>query len=197
MRPPRLKPPQIAELADLAALLGSGLIKRWGVAVDGGAHVGGWTVALAERFDQVVAFEPGPTAFAALKVNTAGLANVKLRPEALMDRGGRIDSYAPDKIETLSARRVAFSKDGAGKAIKLDHLRLPMLDFLKLDVEGAEVLALLGGKKTIRRCRPFIVVEEAGLGHVFDFPPDAATRLLVAWDYAQVWTAGVNRGFAP
>jgi FkbM family methyltransferase len=37
------------------------------------------------------------------------------------------------------------------------------LDFIKIDVEGAEMLVLKGAEKTIQRCRP-IVVFEHGLG---------------------------------
>ena len=38
-----------------------------------------------------------------------------------------------------------------------------VIDFIKIDVEGAEMLVLSGAKKTIERCKP-IVVFEHGLG---------------------------------
>ncbi|MBL7818334.1 MAG: FkbM family methyltransferase [Saprospiraceae bacterium] len=47
----------------------------------------------------------------------------------------------------------------------LDHI-IPenvRIDFIKIDVEGAEMLVLAGGEKTIRRCKPIIVFEH-GLG---------------------------------
>ena len=47
----------------------------------------------------------------------------------------------------------------------LDHI-LPadiQIDFIKIDVEGAEMLVLKGAEKTIKRCKP-IVVFEHGLG---------------------------------
>jgi FkbM family methyltransferase len=47
----------------------------------------------------------------------------------------------------------------------LDHIISPntVIDFIKIDVEGAEMLVLEGAKKTIQRCKP-IVVFEHGLG---------------------------------
>ena len=47
----------------------------------------------------------------------------------------------------------------------LDHIIAPNtnIDFIKIDVEGAEMLVLEGAKKTIQRCKP-IVVFEHGLG---------------------------------
>lgn len=51
------------------------------------------------------------------------------------------------------------------KTEQLDHIIPPntQIDFIKIDVEGAEMLVLEGAKKTIQRCKP-IVVFEYGLG---------------------------------
>ncbi len=42
---------------------------------------------------------------------------------------------------------------------RLDGLDLPAPDLIKLDVEGHEAAVLAGGTETIRRGRPFIVLE--------------------------------------
>lgn len=51
------------------------------------------------------------------------------------------------------------------KTEQLDDIIAPntQIDFIKIDVEGAEMLVLEGAKKTIQRCKP-IVVFEHGLG---------------------------------
>ena len=57
---------------------------------------------------------------------------------------------------------VQISQDGDGtpvKIIAIDGLALDRLDFIKLDVEGYECAALLGGIKTIQKNRPYIWVE--------------------------------------
>jgi len=193
----KLKKPQLDELRDLHRLLASGQVTRFGIAIDGGAHIGGWTVALAQRFGRVIAFEPCPETAKALRINTADLPNVEVRAEALMDRSGTVQTYAPGKTETLTARRVAFAETGDAVAVTIDSLELDGLDFLKLDVEGTEWLALKGARATIRRHRPFVVIEEAGIERHMGIAQGAAAGLLRAWGYAKVWGAGVNSGWAP
>ena len=41
----------------------------------------------------------------------------------------------------------------------IDQLALKKLDFIKLDIEGYEPLAIKGGLKTISRCLPIITME--------------------------------------
>jgi hypothetical protein len=41
-------------------------------------------------------------------------------------------------------------------------LDLPDVSFVKIDVEGYELPVLEGAEKTIRRCRPLILVEQGG-----------------------------------
>jgi hypothetical protein len=43
--------------------------------------------------------------------------------------------------------------------VTIDGLDLRACQFMKLDVEGMETEALRGAAKTIRRCRPFLYVE--------------------------------------
>ena len=52
--------------------------------------------------------------------------------------------------------------DGAGDIPlrRLDDLNLQDVDFIKLDCEGGELMALRGGEETLKRCRPCIIVEQ-------------------------------------
>lgn len=140
-------------------------VDRRRMAVDGGAHVGSWTIELAAHFDHVLAFEPAPDTYAALLRN-------------LFDRSvdpGCVDTYSTglgryygvsglgiDRKWPGNSGGVYLDPAGTGPAVSvgpLDAFALQELDFLKLDVEGAELDALRGAERTIRRCRPVIMVE--------------------------------------
>ncbi|MBI0583053.1 MAG: FkbM family methyltransferase [Methanomassiliicoccus sp.] len=54
------------------------------------------------------------------------------------------------------------------------------LDFIKIDVEGAEYLVLQGGKRTVEKNRPYIVFEHGrGAAEFYDVTPEQVFDLLV------------------
>lgn len=108
----RVKTPQAEELRDLDRLLDSGLVTRFGVAVDGGAHIGGWTLALARRFRHVHAFEPAPDTFATLRVMTCGLSNTSLYRVALLAEAGQVEMVSPPGVGAQTARYARVQPDG-------------------------------------------------------------------------------------
>jgi FkbM family methyltransferase len=61
-------------------------------------------------------------------------------------------------IDYSDAKTVAIQK------ITLDMLCLPRVDLIKLDIEGMELEALEGGRATIERCRPILLVESIKAG---------------------------------
>lgn len=55
---------------------------------------------------------------------------------------------------------VGIGKGGEHVTITtLDSLELPGLDFIKIDVEGAEGLVIMGGKETIKKYKPVVCFE--------------------------------------
>jgi hypothetical protein len=42
---------------------------------------------------------------------------------------------------------------------EFDRLKLRRVDVIKLDIEGAELLALNGSEQTLRRFRPLVIIE--------------------------------------
>lgn len=126
--------------------------------VDGGAHVGLWSIRLTSLFERVVAFEPVTANFQCLLANTQASANIDLHHAALgdadctvqmaNDKGGKSFSWYVGKGE------------GQTTCTRLDALDLQDVDLIKLDVEGYELEALRGAEETIDRCRPVIMIEE-------------------------------------
>lgn len=182
-------------------IMATGCVPRSsGVAIDGGAHVGSWTVVMSEYFDKVHAFEPCQESYDMLTDNVAVESSerctVIARRQALVDKPRTVDSVCPrPKRRTLTARQIKL--DGTEIAgVTIDGLALTGCDFIKLDLEGAEWLALMGAKETIRKHKPFLVLEFNGLVSQFGHSEGQIIRKLRAWGYAEVWRDGVDRGYA-
>jgi FkbM family methyltransferase len=148
-------------------LLLSNLIKRGGTAVDVGAHQGFFSFALSEVVDQVHAFEPHPAyAEFALRMlkDRANVHNV-----ALSDNRGQASFFVPvsdDGAElhmagNLKNTHTQFQKQKVieVKVETLDAYDLRDVRFIKVDVEGSEVEVLMGGRSTIMRDRPVMLLE--------------------------------------
>jgi FkbM family methyltransferase len=152
------------------------------VAVDAGAHVGAWTVALAEIFERVTAFEPCAENRACLARNLAGIPNVAVLPQALSDAAGVLH-LALAEPQGNSGQRIVSAAGERVDAARLDDLDLAQLDFLKLDIEGWELPALVGAQETIRRCRPTVVIEESVWSERHGLPRHGARGFLIGLGY--------------
>ena len=191
-----IKPVTLAESQHLVELLDSGLITNRTMAIDGGAHAGAWTVIMAEWFNSVHAFEPHPRAFEYLTENCEGLDNVTLHNNALMDRACLVEVYAPGRT-TLTATQVRYASNGGTKAVAIDSFKFQECGLLKLDIEGAEFMAIQGAVETIKRCRPFILVETNNLGRRFGYENRDTLQLIRSLGYTQCWAKGVDIGMKP
>jgi FkbM family methyltransferase len=126
--------------------------------VDAGAHVGLFTVLAARGVGpsgSVIAVEPDLYNLAALRVNVArsGAANVEVVAEALADRRGTARFY-----ETRSTTGSSLFERGESADVRMvqttsiDSLLTgrPVAALLvKLNIEGAEPLALAGARRTL------------------------------------------------
>lgn len=127
--------------------------------VQAGGNCGLYVQAYARLFDRVITFEPQAVAFHCL-VRNADTDNVFPFRAALGD-GPASTGVVLDESHTGSAQA-----RGAGPipVIDLDALELTEVDVIHLDIEGAELTALRGSRRTIARCRPVIAIELNGLG---------------------------------
>lgn len=191
-------PNEVAQVETLRRVLADELVSDYSVAIDGGAHVGTWTAVLAERFSKVIAFEPTDETFAYLTENLASLPHVDLRHEALMDVNGSVEVCRTRPNRTvLTARFCMKSETGTVKSVAIDGLGLERCGLIKLDLEGAEFMALIGARQTISRCRPVLVVEIGGLSERYGHSPEVVDELVLQMGYREVFRAGVDRVYAP
>jgi FkbM family methyltransferase len=151
--------------------------KNFRTAIDGGAHVGSWSVELAKHFDLVFAFEPAPDTWQCLVTNTDACPNVRVRNAALGNQVKRVCIGDDPMRPGNTGARFVGSGDSV-PMVRIDELGLDHLDFLKLDVEGYEYFALLGAAETIARCQPVIVIEEKDFKRRFGLDHRAAGEFL-------------------
>ncbi len=149
-------------------------VTDWRLAVDIGANVGIFARHFAERFDEVWAVEPVPDAIECLRLNVSG--NVVIKPFAMGSEIGRRQIYqnSPKSVggsfivndPEVFVPEVKFDSSCLVDVdlVTLDSLELSAVGLIKLDVQGSEVAVLKGGRDTLERCRPVILIEEKPLG---------------------------------
>lgn len=132
------------------------------VVFDIGAHAGFYTLlasALIGPTGRVFAFEPMPNNIANLRehVRLNGVTNVTIIEKAVADVAG-VAAFTACR----SSSQGHLLPDGELKVetVSLDGLvergELPLPDFVKMDIEGAEVRALHGAQKLLARRHPAI-----------------------------------------
>jgi FkbM family methyltransferase len=154
------------------------LLKDHSYFLDIGANVGFYSVAIgraaAARGCMIVAFEPGLGNFLRLQQNIAlnNLCSV-VRPErlGLSSNTGWADLVLREDYATGSATGNASIaiQDGNDDSFQSVRIELTTLDaywtaekpigVIKIDIEGHEDAVLEGGRNTILRDRPFILME--------------------------------------
>jgi FkbM family methyltransferase len=159
-----------------------------GHAVDVGSHVGLWSRVMALAFEKVTAFEPLAEHVACFERNIQD-PRVDLHQVALAEKAGAL-RLAADGINSGNA---AVADTGeAVRARTLDSFRLKGVDLIKIDVEGFEVPAILGGEKTLKRDRPAVIVEQKPNGSAERYGRETtdAVDLLKSWGAEVVWEIG-------
>jgi len=147
-------------------------------ALDIGSNTGQYLSLFAPRFNKIIAFEPSKEAFEELKIRSGKYANVEIINKGALDFNGTILVYKHEnswKRKEVSIMEKGNEGFGWGQVteelkidvVKIDSLNIREIEFIKIDVEGAELKVLEGSLKTINEFRPkiFIEVHEESLGN--------------------------------
>ena len=177
----------------------SKIIKPDSIVLDGGANIGFHTIQFAKLANKgkVYAFEPQPLIFNVLSTN------VLINGASEIISQYRLGLSDKEDIETLTSMknpgvsmtpycinwggRGFTEKDGdeIATTIALDSFNIPKLDFIKLDIQGFEYKALIGGINTIKNNMPTIFIENYD-GRCADYQIEqerAPIDLLLSWGY--------------
>ena len=132
-------------------------VQHFRTAIDVGAHVGYFSIYMAQDFANVIAFEPVPSNTHCWRKNLSAKTNVKLFECALGDTITPLCISQPHKINSGSWE---ISRSGYPvEQNRLDSFGLSNVDYIKLDIQGYELNALLGALNTINQNKPIVQIE--------------------------------------
>jgi FkbM family methyltransferase len=167
------------------------------VVVDGGANSGIYTVAAAKLVGPsglVLSFEPGAEAFSVLRKNIGlnCLKNVRVFRAALCEKEGKAALYHHEggpnsfSLGSSGASGIDFEETTTRTLCHaLEEEAIERIGLIKLDVEGAEELALLGAMSIVARSRPTVIFEvHAAAAKRLGLSPTGAWELLEGVGYS-------------
>lgn len=171
------------------------------VAFDLGANAGYLSLMLAKQVGaagKVFAFEPLPANHERMRANLAlnSQSRVVLVPKAVADKsGGQVfHVHASDdmgKLHGSAGRETIYANSIQVETISLDDFvyarNNPVPDVIKMDIEGGEVLVLIGMKRLLAEARPLLFIETHG--------PEAAQMVWAALQKASYKVHWLRKGY--
>jgi len=141
--------------------------------LDIGAHIGLFsTVAakIAGPYGKVFAFEPAPATIPVLqqtiRINELGRAVIPVN-QAMGKEVGKLTFYVSDDEADNSNSLISYKEDRKLNGVEVEvntidnfvmTKKLSKVNFIKIDVEGAEYDTLLGGRQVLKKYKPHVIV---------------------------------------
>ena len=127
------------------------LLKPGSTVYDIGAYIGTFSIPMSLEGMNVYAFEGYPDNFERIKKNCSPYNNIKLYDIAVSDKTETVQTKFNDctalKPEIRTIKYVKFDE-------YVKENKIPLPDFIKMDIEGMETVALLEMKNLLENIRP-------------------------------------------
>lgn len=182
-------PFNLAEEATHIYGTGDRFVHKGDIVLDCGANVGTFArFALDAGAKLVIAIEPAPDNLECLRRNFAKEISdnrLVIYPKGVWDKDDTLeflvdpDNQAADSFVIHRKGAKAVARVPLTTIDKMvDELKLERVDFIKMDIEGAEVKALAGGRATIAKYHPRMSLS---VYHEEDHPVEVPKGVLAAW----------------
>jgi FkbM family methyltransferase len=159
------------------------LLRPGDVFVDVGANIGTYSLPAAARGATVIAFEPGPEAFAELT------ANIRLNSLPIDARNQAVGAEAgvlPFSIGQDTVNHAALPGEPFREVpvVVLDEA-VDTAFLVKIDVEGFEGAVMAGGPRVLQSATA-VIMELGGGGALYGYDEDAIRAQMVRWGFEAV-----------
>ncbi len=160
------------------------------IVVDVGAHVGAYTIRACKKAKLVVSIEPFDGAIEALKQNLKinKCNNVIIVQKAIADKRG----YGRLKV-ILGQEAMASLSENGNIVVETDTLDniiqnqyINHIDFLKIDIEGAEKIAIKGMKHTLKITKNIMIEVRPETEYVIKEIENAGFKLVDCVDHGTI-----------
>jgi FkbM family methyltransferase len=156
--------PVMLEIGEQKRNIYGSRIHQGDIVLDAGASIGLFTrKALRAGASKVIAIEPAPDNLECLRRNfpaEVAAGRVVIVPKGIWDREDVLKLWVnpADSSQDTFLGRAGNTQYVEAPLTTIDNLvaelKLPRVDFIKMDIEGAERRAIAGGKNTIAKFRP-------------------------------------------
>ena len=133
------------------------------IVLDVGAYVGSFTITVARRAKKVLAIEPDPKNYTCLQTNISKFANVQTVKKGVWKSKSKLKLYI-DPRNPLAHSVVIPPPGNKFVYIEVDtldnitsELGFSKADFIKINVEGAELEALQGMEQLLKSARKVVM----------------------------------------
>jgi FkbM family methyltransferase len=127
--------------------------------IDCGANIGLSTLYFNNNYpnSEIIAFEPSPAVFDILKKNTVGLKNIKCIQSAIWNKEGLIRLNSINSDASSITQNINDSTNVEVKTERLKKYLNKQVDFLKIDIEGAEYEVLIDIKDELKQVKNIFI----------------------------------------
>jgi FkbM family methyltransferase len=180
------------------------LVPERGVVFDVGANMGWCSLVIAGQVNgcQIHAFEPIPKTYSFLtkNINLNQATNVVAHPFGLSDKRKDLTFYFyPEGSGNASSANLSGRTDAELVTCHVERLddfvtaNKLHVDFIKCDVEGAELFAFQGAMKTLQRDKPIVFTEMLRKwAEKFNYHPNDIITLFSSLEYRCFYADGSN-----
>lgn len=143
------------------------IIKPGMKVLDIGANIGFYSMMFSKLVGEtgsVYAFEPDKENFRHLKRNTIGLKNLSINKIAVSNKSGKIKLYIS---KDLNVDHNTYDNGEKRESVEVGTTSLDdffnnneIINFIKIDIQGYDYFAILGGEKVIGRSKKIKILSE-------------------------------------